>query len=342
MKRIKNIFDKIVDIDNLRAAHYQAKASHKPNRRRRADRYEKNLESNLARLHSELVNETWQMHPYRAMIRYERGKRREIYYSPNHEDSVVQLAILRVVAPLMKARYIRDTYASIVGRGTSDGVNRIKKFLNSIPKGQSIYVLKCDIQKCYASIKHEALKADILSFYKDMRAVRLLVCCFSSHFAGIPIGNPISPLLANLHFTRLDHIAKEVYRFKGYFRYLDDIVVIDFGAKAKSKLKMFVSVISSYLAERGLTLKKNVQVFPITRPGGLDFLGLRFSESGVVLRKRTERRFRRAVKRFEEHGSAHNLASVSSYWGVILRISRPYRFWHTFFNLNIKQMEALS
>lgn len=341
MKRIGYIFEKIVSIDNLRAAHFQAKSSHKPNRRRRADKYERNLEFNLIRLHDDLINERWEMHPYRAMIRYERGKRREIYYSPNHEDSIVQLAILRVVAPLMKARYIRDTYASIVGRGTSDGVNRIKKFLCSIPKSEKVYILKGDVKQCYASFQHEALMSDILLFFKDMRAARLMFRCFCSHFKGLPIGNPISPLFANLHFTKLDHLAKEVYRFRGYFRYLDDIVVVEYGENAKRRLSNFVSVIVSYLSKRGLKLKENIQVFPITRPGGLDFLGLRF-ENGVILRKRTERRFRKAVRRFQKNSSAHNLASLSSYWGVILRISRPYRFWHTFFNNHIKQMEALT
>lgn len=341
MKRITNIFDRIVSVENLRAAHYEVKASHKPTRRRRAVAYEVNLEENLERLHDDLMHERWRMHPYKAMVRYERGKRREIYYSPNHEDSIVQHALVRVLAPLMKARFIRDTYASIKGRGTMDGVNRIKAFLQSIPPGEPIVVLKGDVKQCYANIRHDALMMDIWHYIKDSRAIRLLVFCFVSHHTGIPIGNPISPLLANLHFSQLDHAAKEKFRFRGYFRYLDDIVVIDFGAKAKRRLKAFIDFIRAYLAVRGLELKKNVQVFPITRPGGLDFLGFRFTRTKITLRKRTERRFRRAVCRFYGLLTDHERASIASYWGVIKQLSHWYRFWFTFFPQNVHNLEVL-
>jgi len=342
MKRIANIFDQIVSVENLRAAHFEVKASHKKNRRKRAEKYELNLDSNLEGLHAELMAERWRMHEYRAMIRMERGKRREIYYSPNHEDSIVQHAIVRVLAPLMKARFIRDTYASIKGRGTMDGVNRVWKFIQSIPPNETVMVLKGDVKQCYASIKHAFLLMDVWHYIKDSRAVRLLSFCFLSHHFGLPIGNPISPLLANMHFSRLDHAAKEIFRFRGYFRYLDDIVVIDFGAEAKRRLKSFIGFIRAYLETRGLELKRNVQVFPITRPGGLDFLGFRFTRTNITLRKRTERRFRRAVHRFYGLNTEHERASVASYWGVIRKISHCFRFWFTFFPQTVQNLEVLT
>ncbi len=341
MKRIGYIFEEIISVENLRAAHYDVKRSKKPNRRKAAIAYEEHLEENLQMLHEALASETWNMHPYRRMVRIERGKRREIYYSPSHEDSIVQHAILRTLGKRIAKTFIRDTYASIKRRGTHDGVRRGRDFISKLSKDTACYADKSDIHHFYQSILHAPLIKAVWHKIKDSRAARLLVRIIESHFPGIPIGNALSPLLANLLLSTLDHIAKELFRIKGYFRYLDDTVAFAVGLakKAKEAMKKFAAFSREYLAGIGLTLKSNEQVFPIER-GGIDFLGYVFKRTCITLRKKTERRFRRAVARFKRKPSEKNRATLSSYWGQIKWITHSKRFWYSFFDKPIHQLEV--
>lgn len=342
MKRIGYIFEDIISVDNLRAAHFEVKRAKKPHRRKAANEYEEHLEENLQRLHDELAAETWTMHPYRRMVRIERGKRREIYYSPVHEDSVVQHAILRTLGKKIQKKFIRDTYASIKRRGTHDGVRRLRDFLSRVPADSACYVKKDDVYHFYDSIQHEPLKDDIVWAIKERKTQRLMFRIIDSFPRGIPIGNAISPLLANLHLTRLDHAAKEKFHIKGYHRYLDDLVALAVGIKdkAKQKMKDFAAYAREYLAKLGLKLKAAEQVYPIER-GGIDFLGYVFTRTCIFLRRTTERRFRRAVTRYKEKPTARNRATLSSYWGIVKWISRSKRFWYSFFDKPIHQLEVL-
>ena len=97
--------------------------------------------------------------------------------------------------------------------------------------------------------------------------------------------------MANLHLTRLDHAAKEKVHIRGYYRYLDDIVAVAYGADAKQRMKDFSAYAREHLANIGLKLKASEQVYPIER-GGIDFLGYVFTRKTLRLRRKTERRFR--------------------------------------------------
>ena len=339
MKRFGYIFDEMISVDNLRKAHFEAKMSHRPSRRRGALKFERNLEANLLRLHADLASGTWRMHPYSSMIRIERGKRREIFYSSHHVDSVVQHAILRTLGRKIERTFIRDTYASIPGRGTDDGIFRLKRYIRSIPSGVPVYVWKIDLRKFYQSIQHEPLYFALESAIKDSRALRLLASIVASHTPGIPIGNALSPLFANLLMSDFDHAVKEKWRIRGYFRYLDDVVVILPGNDAKTRLKALSAWAHDYLAGIGLSIKPNEQIFPIER-GGVDFLGYVIGRTAMLLRRKTERRFRRAIRRFRFNPTKHNLMTLSSYWGMLKRMPCGVRFWFTFFSKPIYQLEV--
>lgn len=342
MKRIGYIFEDIISIDNLREAHYDVKRAKRPKRRKAAIAYEEHLEENLQRLHEALADESWNMHPYRRMVRIERGKRREIYYSPSHEDSIVQHAILRTLGKRIVKTFIRDTYASIKRRGTHDGVRRVRDFISKLSKDTACYSYKSDIHHFYQSIQHSPLIKAVWHKVKDSRAARLLVRIIESHNPGIPIGNALSPLFANMLLSSLDHIAKEIFRIRGYFRYLDDIVAAAKGVakKAKEAMQKFAAYMREHLAGIGLKLKPNEQVFPIER-GGIDFLGYVFKRTCITLRKKTERRLRRAVERYKRNPNAKNRATLSSYWGIVKWISQSNRFWYSFFDKPINQLEVL-
>lgn len=336
MRRIGYVFELIISVDNLRAAHEEIKRAKKKKRRLRALAYEENLENNLQDLHDRLANETWNMHVYTHMIRCERGKPRQIWYSTSHEDSIVQHAILRVLGSLINKKLVRHTYASIKGRGTHDCVTKLIKFFRSVPKDTPVMILKADIRHFYDTIDHQAMYNAIDHFVKEQKTTRLLKRIISSFPKGLPIGNALSPLFANMLLSQMDHAIQEKKHASVYHRYLDDIVVIEIGAKAKQKLRMIKDYLQDTVAALNMEVKKNIQIFPLER-FGLDFLGYVFKRNCIRLRKSTERRFRRCVNRFLS-GIADALKSLSSYWGTIGWISHPDKLWFSLLDRDIHQL----
>jgi len=65
-----------------------------------------------------LKNKTYKNSPYEIMTRKtDNGKIREIYKLPYFPDRIIHHAIIQVVGDLWFKSLIRDTYASIKGRG---------------------------------------------------------------------------------------------------------------------------------------------------------------------------------------------------------------------------------
>lgn len=323
MKRIGHIFDQIVSIENLREAHLEAKYG-KTKRHRSVARFEEHLEENLQHIRESLLNGTWKMRDYRRLDRYEGHKWRTIYYDPHYEDTVVQHAIGRTLGKRLTTSFILHTYASIQGRGIHRAVKHIKRHLKTYKPTDSIYIFKCDLHHFYQSIDHDVLKTMLASKIKDKRALQLLFTGVIDTFPeGLPIGNYLSPLLANFFLSELDHLMTAQVR--GYFRYLDDIVLID---TDKQQVRAASDKLMRYCGAIHMTLKENHQLFPIERYG-LDYLGYVFRRFDIRLRRRVERQFRHAVRLYIQEPCEKALQSLASYWGWLRWATGGMQLWHS-------------
>ena len=334
MKRIGHIFDTIISPENLLAAHFEAKRG-KTKRRRVIARFEADLDANIQRLHEALKAGTWRMKDYKHLVRYEGHKERVIYYDPHYEDTVVQHAIVRTLGNLLMRSFTEHTYASMAKRGIHRAVKHIRRCLKGFADEEAIYIFKCDIHHFYASIDHDVLKRVLARKVKDPRALRLLFTGVIDTFGeGIPIGNYLSPLFANLVLSDLDHALQA--RVRGCFRYLDDIVLLD---NDKARLREAVTCVMDYCREHGLAVKRNWQIYPIERYG-LDFVGYVFRRYDIRIRRRVERGFRRAARRFLERRDEHHLHSLASYWGWFKFTSNGYKLWYKVLPGGIRELEA--
>lgn len=131
---------------------------------------------------------------------------------------------------------------------------------------------------------------------------------------GLPIGNYLSQLLANIFLSDFDHWLKEVKRVKYYFRYADDGRIF---SNSKEKLHQLRKDIEEYLREElHLTIKGNWQVFPVDARG-VDFLGYVFFHTHIKLRKGTKQRIMRKLAKYNKSGMSckekHN--ALGSYTG---------------------------
>lgn len=258
--------------------------------------HDMNREENLRRLHGMLLAGEYRTSEYTTFIIHE-PKERVIYRLPYFPDRIVHHAIMNVLEGVWTRIFTADTYSCIRGRGIHAAVAKLRRALDT-DRHNCRYCLKMDIRKFYPSISHGVLKRIIRKKIKDKRLLALLDGLIDST-EGVPIGNHPSAFFANLVLAYFDHTVKEVWGVCHYWRYSDDMVVLD---GDKGRLQRLRRVMEAYLLdELCLEVKENVQVFPVaemfgSRYGrGIDFLGYVFFFEETRLRKRIWRNYMRAL-----------------------------------------------
>jgi len=312
MKRYGNLFNKIYDLENIRKAHYNARKG--KTHYREVKMVDVDPEKYFQMIYDMLKNKTFENSPYKVFSKKtDNGKIREIYKLPYFPDRIIHHCIMQVVEPIWFPTLIRDTYSSIKSRGIHDGVRRIKKALRD--KVKTRYCFKMDIKKFYPSVDHKVLKRVIRKKIKDRDLLWLLSEIIDST-KGLPIGNYLSQYFGNLYLSELDHWIKEQKRVRYYYRYCDDIVIMD---ESKTALHELQKQIETYLKqELKINLKDNWQVFPVDSRG-IDFLGYRFFHGYTLLRKSIATKFKSRMISIERNWSKMKYSqivnSVMSYWG---------------------------
>lgn len=318
MKTVNNIYSKIYDMDNLRLAHANAQKG--------KQKYKEIIHVNefepyyLRRLQDMLIDKTFKNSKYRIFNLIDKGKEREIYSLPYFPDRILHHAILQVIEPIWKSILIRNTFQSIKGRGVEDGRKKVEKALHD---KEAKYCLQFDISKFYPSIDNEILKQIIRKKIADPDVLWLLYEIIDST-KGVPIGNYLSQYLGNLYLAYFDHWIKEKLKIKYYFRYCDDVILLH---PDKDYLQYCFAKIEYYLEKHlRLKIKGNYQIYPIKKRR-IDFLGFRFDNRKIYLRKRTAKNFKKTVKRFGKDKS--EAKGIASYYGWFVH-SDSWDLWNKY------------
>ncbi|GHE35080.1 RNA-directed DNA polymerase [Sphingobacterium griseoflavum] len=300
MKRHANLFDKIVDINNLYLA--DQLASKGKLKQQSVKNHMKNQDMNLYALQKDLLDKKFKTSPYKVFKVFE-PKEREVYRLPYFPDRIVHHAIMNVLEPLFVSTFTTDTYSCIKGMGLHKASRRLSVDLRD--ESSTKYCLKIDIKKFYPNVDHDTLKSMLRRKLKDKDLLNLLDEIIDSA-DGLPIGNYLSQYFANFYLTYFDHWIKEVLKIKYYYRYADDIVIL---SDSKDHLHRVLWQISGYLQDNlKLDVKGNYQVFPVASRG-IDFLGYVHFHKHKLLRKSIKKRFAAKVKRGAKR------ESISSYMG---------------------------
>ena len=268
----------------------------------------------------ELQEETYKPGPYREF--YVTEPKRRLIQTNSFKDKIIQHVFCdRILYELLTRPFILDNYGSQIGKGTHFGLDRLRNFMREHYRktgNADGWVLKADVTKYFASIRHDILKQDIKEMLKEPRCVALAEAIIDStpDSVGIPIGNQSSQIFALLYLNKLDHLIKEGLRIKFYGRYMDDFYLIH---KDKSVLQQARETITKHLAERGLTLNHKTQIFPLRN--GIDFLGFHtyLTDTGKVIRKvrkNSRDRMKRKLKKYAvmlENGAITKQKAFESY-----------------------------
>lgn len=296
MKRLGNLYDKIIDIDNLKLADEKARKGKLKSYG--VIKHDKNRDENILKLQRMLIENKYTTSDYHIFKIYE-PKEREIYQLPYYPDRIVHHAIMNILEPIWVKIFIKNTYSCIKGKGIHAAVRDLKYALKS-DRENTKYCLKLDIRKFYPSIDHDILKSLIRKKIKDKQLLALLDEIIESA-PGVPIGNYLSQYFANLYLSYFDHWLKEVKHVKYYFRYADDIVILH---GDKDYLHCLLVDMKDYLHDNlNLTVKQNYQIFPVSSRG-IDFVGYVFFHTHTLMRKSIKKNMCRKAARLKNKNIA--------------------------------------
>ncbi|MFC1735168.1 reverse transcriptase domain-containing protein [Candidatus Hydrogenedentota bacterium] len=314
MKTFRNLYPKLCGFEHLLDAYYKARKNKrcKPY----TCRFDYNLERELLSLQDELLNKDYQPGGYHNFTVRE-PKKRVISAAP-FRDRVVHHALVDILTPIFEPRFIHDSYACRVGKGTHRAINRCQAFMR-----KNKYFIHLDVVKFFPSVDHLVLM-DILSKHiRDDNVMWLVSRILESglsieqagagpvYFAGddlfaacrargIPIGNLTSQFFANVYLSEFDRFVKEKIRCNSYVRYADDALLF---SNDKTSLAEWRRECIELMSKLRLAL--HVERAHARRScDGERFLGFRIFPTHRLLDRRNVKRFRKKLNKMSEDYSA--------------------------------------
>jgi retron-type reverse transcriptase len=178
---------------------------------------------------------------------------------------------------------------------------------------RTVWVLKCDIRKFFASVDQGILLQILGTYISDpniLWLIQRIVESFSSteRGKGLPLGNLTSQLLVNIYMNEFDQFVKHVLKVKYYLRYADDFVIL---LHDRTSVLHLLRYIVRYLRTELLLQLHPDKVFIKTLASGVDFLGWVHFGDHRVLRTVTKKRM---LKRVNEY---NNESVLRSYLGLL-------------------------
>ncbi len=313
MKTYRSLYPKIWDFENLYLAYRKARKGKRG--KPPAAAFEQVQEEELLALQDELRTKTYLPGPYHSFYIHE-PKRRLISAAP-FRDRVVHHALCRVIEPIWETRFIHDSYANRVGKGTHRAIDRAQYFARRYR-----YFLQCDVVQFFPSIDHAILRAELSRLIADGDTLWLIDRILESgigvlaeayqmvYFSGddpstgsgqglfaalrprgLPIGNLTSQFWGNVYLNILDQFVKRELKCPAYLRFVDDFLLF---SDDKTALWAWKHAIIEKLAQLRLTIHEHkAQVFPTTT--GIPFLGFRVYPSHRLVKRRKVIHFRRKL-----------------------------------------------
>lgn len=291
-------FNKIIDRDNMYKSYNKALRGRGKFHPEAID-FSSNETSNMNDLIESLVNETYAFEGYIRFPVFEPKER--IVDAPHFKDKIVQLAINTVMKEIYNPSFIFDSYACIDKKGTHKCVDRIQYFMRKAKweYGEGAGIAKMDVRKFFYSIDRDILKKILPKKIKCKKTLRLIFKIIDSAGLidplGLPLGNTLSQICANIYMNQVDNYVKRKLRVKYYIRYMDDsIAIMPSIEEAKEVLELVRLYVNNNL---GLDLnEKKSKVFPLAQ--GVNAVGYKIYTTHRLLRNDCKKKIKRKVKAF--------------------------------------------
>ena len=310
--RFNHRYNTIISLENLLAAWKEFLRGKR--HRKDVQEFELRLMQNIIALHEDLATKRYRHSAYEA-FNVSDPKPRDIHKA-NVRDRLLHHAIYRVLYPFFDRTFIADSFSCRFGKGMHKAVDRFRTFARKASSNhtKTVWVLKCDIRKFFASIDQRVL-ADIIKKHIPDADIQWLLSKIVGSFSstatgvGLPLGNLTSQLLVNIYMNEFDQHIKHKLKAKYYIRYADDFVVF---SPDRDWLIGLVPQIRIFLTDR-LHLHLHPKKISIrTVASGVDYLGWVHFADHRVLRAVTRRRMMARI-----HKKNGKTETVQSYLGIL-------------------------
>jgi RNA-directed DNA polymerase len=230
---------------------------------------------------------------------------------PTVRDRVVQTALLHVLEPIFDDTFAEHSYGFRHGRGCHHALERIETLLGN----GCVYVVDADLKSYFDTIPHERLLTHLRAKVSDRRVLRLVELFLEQGVLdglslwtpdqGTPQGAVMSPLLANIYLNPLDHLLAAA----GYamVRYADDFVIL---CRTREDAERALALVSSWVADNGLTLHPTKTKIVDARTDGFDFLGYRFHGDLRLPRKTSLDKLKATIRVKTRRTNGHSLICI--------------------------------
>jgi hypothetical protein len=179
-------------------------------------------------------------------------------------DRIVQRAVTRKLGPVLDPLFCESSWGFRPGRSPELAIQEVR---SAIRKGFH-WAFKSDIQHFFPSVLRKLLYSMLPHWVEDeeLRSYLPVVITAGGYYPvkGLPQGNGLSPLLANLYLHPLDTFCSGL----PYYRYADDLLILgrssDDVRGAAAGIKFFLQLMGLQLNEGEKTVICNLHQVPIS------------------------------------------------------------------------------
>jgi hypothetical protein len=290
-------------------------------------------EQKLFRLYEDIISRRYKIGQSICFI-VDKPVKREIF-AADFRDRVVHHLIFNYINPIFEKHFISDSYSCRLGKGTSEGIERVAHFMRSCSENyqKDCFILKLDIQGYFMAMDRDILYKKIESKLTTVRnpnfdvdlvlyLIRAVVyndptknyrskgkregwiglpksksLFFAKEGNGFPIGNLTSQLFGNIYLDEFDHFAREEIGVQFYGRYVDDMVFVH---RDKEFLKSVILKVKNYLHnELGLEVHPK-KIYLQHYVKGVGFLGTFIKPWRIYIGKKTKENFYVKIREWNE------------------------------------------
>lgn len=182
---------------------------------------------------------------------------------PSVRSCIAQIAIFRVLTPIIDARLPEMSYSSRKGKGGHALAEKTKRFIRT--KGRKArYCLYFDWRKYYDHIDIDGVVQVLGRIVKDDWVLREVRAMFEGIGPGLPIGYVGAHQIANLYAAGIFRKLCAVKGVTGASIYMDNHCVFS-AHKAPLKRALALALVEG--AKAGLEIKPDWQIFPTATRG---------------------------------------------------------------------------
>jgi RNA-directed DNA polymerase len=307
-----SLVDKVYSSENVRASWEKVRRNGGAwgVDRESIEAYEKEEEKNLVELEKRLREGKYRANPVKRVWIPKVGSREKRALGiPVVTDRIVQTAMRNVLEPIYERRFAERSYGFRSGRGCKDALRRVEELL----KNGYTWVVDADIKSYFESIPHDKLMKEVEEQIADGRVLEIIEWYLKQRIMdglkeweaekGTPQGAVISPILANIYLSKIDHeMARLGYEM---VRYADDSVIL---CRTEGEAKMAMEEMKGMLEARVQTLHpEKTRIVDATQEGGFDFLGYHFERGMRWPRKISMDKFKETIRQKTRRTSGESM-----------------------------------